>query len=43
MYIHVASFAWVNANSEKITTEYKFENYGFFAQYYIILQVDLHR
>ena len=30
LYMQVASFAWLNAKIGKITTEDKFENYGFF-------------
>ena len=36
LFIQVASFAWLNSKIEKISTEDKFESYGFFfARYYI--------
>ena len=37
IFMQEALFAWLNAKFEKITTDDKFENYGFFAQYYTIL------
>ena len=33
--MQVTLFAWLNAKIEKTSTKDKFENNGFFAQYYI--------
>ena len=38
--MQVTSFAWLNAKIEKISTKEKFENYGFFSQYYTLYTWD---